>query len=170
MYTDNMAKLKIRTYPDPILKTVASEYKDITDEDRNVARDMVDTMFHSDGVGLAAPQIGVSKRLIVCAPQFKKGDVYIFFNPKFLSRNGEELGPEGCLSLPGISGEVARATEIDLEALDEKGKPHKRKINNFFARIIQHEIDHLDGKLYVDRVNFKQRETLMESYHETKML
>jgi len=160
-----MVELAIRTFPDPVLKTVAKAYTKVTEADRKLALDMLETMYHGDGVGLAAPQVGLSKRLIVCAPQQKKGKEYIFFNPKILSQSGQELGPEGCLSLPGISGEVLRSTHIQFTALDADGTAVQMEIDGFFARVIQHEIDHLDGILYVDRVNFSKRKTLMESYH-----
>jgi peptide deformylase len=165
-----MAKLTIRTYPDPVLKAVAQEFSEITDEDRKLAQDMLETMFAGNGVGLAAPQVGVSRRLIVCSPEFKRGKEYVFFNPKILSATGRELGPEGCLSLPGISGEVVRATHVEFEALDLKGRKIQMKLDDFFARVVQHEIDHLDGVLYVDRVKFSDRKNLMEAYHEAKAI
>ncbi len=159
-----MVELAIRTFPDPVLKTVAKAYTAVTEADRKIAADMLETMYYGDGVGLAAPQVGVSKRLIVCAPQQKKGKEYIFFNPKIINKSGQELGPEGCLSLPGISGEVLRATHLQFKALDLNGKELQMEVDGFFARIIQHEIDHLDGILYVDRVNFSKRKELMEAY------
>lgn len=165
-----MTKLKIRTYPDSVLKAVAKPYDGITGEDKKFALEMIKTMFQGDGVGLAAPQVGVSKRLIVCAPDPKSKESYVFFNPVIKNRKGEVLGPEGCLSLPGISGEVVRAEEIEFEALDIEGKEVKAAIKSFFARVIQHEMDHLDGLLFVDRVDFNKRKELLEAYHETKIL
>jgi len=165
-----MAQLKVYTYPEPILKTVAAKYKGITDQERQLASDMLETMYADNGVGLAAPQVGVSRRLIVCGPQQKEGQEYVFFNPVIKNKKGEVLGPEGCLSLPGVSGEVLRAAEIDLEALDLKGNPVKMHVTDFFARIIQHEVDHLDGILFVDRVNYTARQSLLESYHDVRPL
>src|SRR5258706_10871736 len=115
-------RIEVRVFPDPILKTVAKPYAAITESDCKLAYDMLETMYYEDGVGLAAPQIGVSKRLIVCAPQQKNGKEYIFFNPKMTNLSGQELGPEGCLSLPGISGEVLRSTHLEFTALDVDGK------------------------------------------------
>ncbi len=163
-------RIEVRVFPDPILKTVAKPYAAITESDCKLAYDMLETMYYEDGVGLAAPQIGVSKRLIVCAPQQKNGKEYIFFNPKMTNLSGQELGPEGCLSLPGISGEVLRSTHLEFTALDVDGKELQMEIDGFFARIIQHEIDHLDGILYVDRVNFSKRKILMEAYHNPRVL
>lgn len=163
-----MIDLKIRTYPDPVLKAVAKSYDVITDEDRELARNMLATMYSHDGVGLAAPQVGVSKRLIVCAPDFKNGAEYVFFNPVIKNPVGEVLGPEGCLSLPGVSGEVVRAEKIEFEALDINGKRIQMTIEGFFARVVQHETDHLNGVLYVDRVNFPDRKNLLETYHERR--
>jgi peptide deformylase len=159
-----MAILKIHTYPEPVLKVVATPYDTITDKDRQLARDMMETMYSDSGVGLAAPQVGVSKRLIVCAPEQERGQEYIFFNPVIKSKKGKCVGAEGCLSLPGISGDVERAEEIMFEGMDVNGEKIQKNVSGFFARIIQHEIDHLDGILFVDRVNLSDRQTLLNTY------
>lgn len=111
--------------------------------------DMADTMYEYSGVGLAAPQIGIAKRLIVLDP----GDDRLMklINPRCIEVEGEENGVEGCLSIPGIYGEVPRASRVMVEALDPGGKPLRLKATGFFARILQHEIDHLDGILFLDR-------------------
>ena len=165
-----MTKLQIRTYPDPVLKTVATPYKEITDKERQLAQDMIETMYHAKGVGLAAPQIGISKRLIVCSPESKKGKEFIFFNPVIKKKCGEVMGEEGCLSFPGVTGEVLRAEEIDFTALDSEGKPIEMVIHGFFARVIQHEIDHLDGIVFPDRVHFEKRKLIFEEYHGNNII
>ncbi len=165
-----MTKLKIRTYPDPVLKMVATPYKEITDEDRQLAKDMIEAMYQAKGVGLAAPQVGISKRLIVCSPESKKGKEFIFFNPIIAKKCGEVMGEEGCLSFPGVTGEVLRAEEIDFEALDIEGKSVKQTIHGFFARVIQHEVDHLDGIVFPDRVHFEKRKLIFEEYEGNKII
>jgi len=159
-----MAVLKVHTYPEPVLKAVAAPYDAITDADRQLAHNLMETMYADNGVGLAAPQVGVSKRLIVCAPEQERGPEYIFFNPVIKTKKGKCVGSEGCLSLPGISGDVERAEEITFEALNADGNKIKKSVSDFFARIIQHEIDHLDGILFVDRVNLSDRQTLLKTY------
>lgn len=111
--------------------------------------DMAETMYESNGVGLAAPQIGIAKRLIVIDP----GDDRLIqmINPRCLESEGEEIDVEGCLSIPGIYGEVPRASRVLVEALDPAGNPLRLEADGFLARILQHEIDHLDGILFLDR-------------------
>lgn len=159
-----MAILKIRTYPDPILKKKAEPLMKFGPEEQKLFEDMIETMYLEDGVGLAAPQIGVSKQILVASPTMTPGEEYIFVNPEILEPRGRELGKEGCLSLPGISGEIPRAKKIKFRALDRNGKPLEMEITDFFARIIQHEVDHLNGVLLIDRVDFDKRQELLSGY------
>lgn len=159
-----MALLKIRVYPDPLLKLKSQPLHAFGPEEQNFFDDMVETMWVEDGVGLAAPQVGISKRVLVAAPTVKKGEEYIMINPEIISSQGREAGIEGCLSLPGLSGEVPRAKKIKCRFQDRFGKTHEIEAKDFFARIIQHEIDHLDGVLLIDRVDFAQRQALLGQY------
>ncbi len=159
-----MEILKLKTYPDPILRKKAEPVTDFGPETQKLFDHMIATMYVEDGVGLAAPQIGVSQRIFVASPTMTEGEEYVFCNPEILEARGRELGMEGCLSLPGISGEIPRAKVIKFHALDRTGKPVEMEVKDFFARIIQHEVDHLNGILLVDRVDFDKRQELLATY------
>lgn len=148
---------EIKKYPEPILNKKAGEIKEITPEIKKLAEDMIETLLKAEpeGVGLAAPQVGVSKRMFVA--QTEKG-LAVFINPKIIKKSKmAQTLEEGCLSLPGIYLKIKRAKLLELEALDINGKKINIKAEGFFARILQHEIDHLDGVLIIDRVNFWQK-------------
>ena len=159
-----MALLKVLTYPNPILTKKADLVERIGQAERRLIRDMMDTMYKEDGVGLAAPQVGVSKRIFIASPEGKKGEELVFINLKILESSGTQIGPEGCLSLPGISGQVKRAKKIKYERMEMSGKIVIEEASDFLARIIQHELDHLDGKLLIDRVDFTQRQEILSEY------
>ncbi len=152
-----MAVLEIRINDDPVLRQKAKKVTSIDDRIRQLAQDMVDTMRAANGIGLAAPQVGVLLRLIVVEiPEDRdEGQKYrfaILINPEIIKASGEQIGPEGCLSLPGLVGEVRRAAKVVVRGLDLKGKQVRVKAGGLFARALQHEIDHLDGILFTDRV------------------
>ena len=134
-------------------------------QDFRLIKDMIDTMYQEDGVGLAAPQVGVSKRIIVVSPNARRGEERVYINPEIIESSPEkEIGLEGCLSLPGISCEVQRSKKIKFKALDLNGVEQAEELLNFPARVIQHEIDHLNGVLIIDRVDFNQRQSLLGTY------
>ena len=125
---------------------------------QSLVTDMVDTMRAENGVGLAAPQIGVPQQvLVIQAPEGEtdctEGKLYVLCNPKVVRQRGEEAATEGCLSLPGYAGEVPRATMVTVKGQDQEGKPIRIKAEGFLARVFQHEVDHLHGTLYIDRVD-----------------
>lgn len=159
-----MTPLKVLTYPHPLLAQKAKLVRRLTREDRQLIRDMIETMYLDDGVGLAAPQVAVSKRIIIISPEAKRGEERVLINPEVLESSGSELGVEGCLSLPGISGEVRRASKIKFRALDLNEKSIEEECVGFAARVIQHEIDHLNGILLIDRVDFNKRQELLSTY------
>ena len=159
-----MALLKLRTYPDPILKKKAEPLTEFGPKEQKLFDDMIETMYDSDGVGVAAPQIGVSKRIFIASPTMTKGEEYVLVNPEILDARGREVGLEGCLSLPGIAGEIARARIVRFRALNRQGQSVEMEVRDLFARIVQHEIDHLDGVLLIDRVDFDKRQELLASY------
>jgi len=146
---------EIIKYPNPLLKKRAKEIKEISEDVQKLAKEMIETMNANQGVGLAASQIGELKRLIVV----DAGDgPRIFFNPRIVKKSWKkEALEEGCLSLPGYSLKIIRPKEIEIEWLDEKGERMKLKADGLLARIIQHEVDHLDGILLINRINFWQR-------------
>ena len=159
-----MPLLKVRVYPDPVLKKKAVALTDFGPASQKLFDDMIETMYVEDGVGLAAPQVGISKRVLIASPTLKRGEEHVIINPEILESAGTELGMEGCLSLPGISGEVRRTKKIRLRFQDRHGKPHEETLKDFFARIIQHEIDHLEGILLIDRVDFNKRQEILAAY------
>ncbi len=159
-----MPLLKVRLYPDPILQKKAQPLTVFGDEEQKLFDAMIKTMQIEDGVGLAAPQIGVSKRILVALPSEKRDDTHVLVNPEILESSGREMGLEGCLSLPGISGEVARAKKIKVRYQNRNGEWHEMQARDFFARVIQHEMDHLEGVLLIDRVDFNKRQELLAAY------
>ncbi len=159
-----MALLPVKHYPDPVLKKKAEHLTEFGNKEQKLFDDMIETMHVEDGVGLAAPQIGISKRILIACPTAKQGEEYVMVNPKILESSGREAGPEGCLSLPGITGDVTRFKKIKLQFQDRFGKVITADLRDFFARIIQHEIDHLDGILLIDRLDFNKRQEVLEQY------
>ena len=145
-----VAKLTIRTFGDPVLRQRSREIERVTDLHRKLIHDLFDTMREAPGVGLAAPQVGVLERIFVWEFEDQHG---AFVNPVIEKRGGkQEEGEEGCLSLPGVVGMVNRAGEVWVKGLDEYGNPQTVEAADWVARIFQHEIDHLDGVLFVDHL------------------
>jgi peptide deformylase len=147
-----LAIKKIVMYPAEILETRCSE---VTKFDRKLAKlldDMYDTMIEFDGVGLAAPQIGVAERIAIVDIDDESGTIEMI-NPRILETSGEQNGPEGCLSFPGLYGEVSRPFYVKIEAFNRKGKKYTLEAEDFLARAIQHEMDHLDGILFTSKVS-----------------
>ena len=159
-----MAILKVVVYPNPVLSKKALPVTEIAEEERALIRNMIKTMYAESGVGIAAPQVGISKRIFIASPNAKPGEEKVFINPVIFKTVGEQVGLEGCLSLPDVSGEVRRAKKIEFEYLDLDGKKKQGEACDFMARIFQHELDHLDGKLLIDRVDFDQRQEILSSY------
>ncbi len=144
-----MAIRMIRKGNDEILKEKASQVKEITPNIINILEDMAETMYSKEGIGLAANQIGVPKRLVVI--DIQDGNLLELINPEIIDQEGKEVEIEGCLSFPGILGEVPRATRVVVEAFNREGEKIKLEANGLLARVLQHEIDHLEGNLLVDR-------------------
>lgn len=149
-----MALLPILTYPHPALSTVAEPIGDVTDEIRQLAEDMAETMYAASGVGLAANQIGVLKRIFVIdvADEDEPSQLTVFINPEIIEKDGEQVYQEGCLSFPGAAEEIKRAATVKVRALDIEGKPFEIEADGLLAVAIQHENDHLDGVLMIDKV------------------
>lgn len=145
---------QILTYPDPFLLRKAAPVIRVDDRIRELVRDMFETMYAASGVGLAAPQVGVGKRVIIVdvSPVDKEIPPVALVNPEIVERQGLVEGTEGCLSVPGVEGVVPRAESVLVRALDTQGQPVKIRAEGLLARALQHEIDHLDGVLFIDRI------------------
>ncbi|OGT06002.1 MAG: peptide deformylase [Gammaproteobacteria bacterium GWF2_41_13] len=150
-----MALRKILYYPDPKLKTIAHPVTEINEEIKTLIDDMFDTMYEAKGCGLAATQIGVPLQLVVIDfGEEKKRNPLVLINPVITEQSGEQIFEEGCLSLPGLYEKVKRANNIKLTALDEKNAPFEICAKeDYFCQCLQHEIDHLHGKLFIDRLS-----------------
>jgi peptide deformylase len=150
-----MANLKIVKYGSDVLRSVAQTVEEITDEVKQIAEDMLKTMYASDGVGLAAPQVGISKRIIVIDvdPYDPSYDPVVLINPEIVEREGEADSEEGCLSVPEIRGEVKRSEKVTAEGLNLDGEKVRIEATDLLARALQHEIDHLNGVLFIDHLN-----------------
>jgi len=145
-----MADLTIRVLPDPVLRQKA---KKVTSMDKSVQRlidDMIETMHVASGVGLAAPQVGVSLR--ICVIEMPDEEVITLINPEIIERKGERFIEEACLSVPGYQGEIKRSVSVKVKALDRQGKEIRLKGDELLGQALEHEIDHLNGVLYIDHV------------------
>ena len=146
---------KILAYPNKILRKKSFEIKKITEETKKLAGELKEIMMKKDGIGLAAPQIGESKRLISV---FFKGKPQVFLNPRIARKSRKtEVMEEGCLSFPGLFLKIRRAKDVDLEFINLNGEKIKLKAEGLSARVFQHEIDHLDGILFIDRISLPQK-------------
>ena len=145
-----MALRNIRIMGDPVLEKKCKEIKDVTPRIRELIDDMFDTMYEANGVGLAAPQVGILKRIVVIDTTGE--DPYVLINPEILETSGEQTGSEGCLSLPGKTGIVTRPNHVKVRAFDRDMNPFELEGDELLARAIVHELDHLDGHMYVEKV------------------
>jgi peptide deformylase len=145
-----MTKLDIRKYGDSILRKKSKEVSTVNDDVKRFAQDMLETMYAAKGLGLAAPQVGVSTRICVIDIDPDKKSPIIMINPKVISGEGKVVDQEGCLSLPELFDEVKRFSNIVAQYTDISGKNKKVEARDLLARAIQHEIDHLDAKIFID--------------------
>ena len=147
-----MAVLKVRKYGDPVLRRRAAEIAEVTPELRRTIADMIETMYDEVGIGLAAPQVGIPLRLMVVGHEEGR-EPRALINPVIVDRGGTVTAEEGCLSLPGIFAQVTRSEWVEVEATDVDGRPVKMRGRGLLARVFQHEVDHLDGVLFIDRLD-----------------
>ena len=171
-----MAIREVIKYPDPILKTKTVPVSEITPEIKTLIDDMVETMYDKRGIGLAANQVGVSKRVVVLdvpdedteGTEREKGkNLIALINPEIVNFQGSIRYEEGCLSVPGITAEVVRAAEVRVKALDREGKPVEISAGGLFAIALQHEIDHIDGVLFIDRLSWLKRDFIKRKLRKT---
>ncbi len=152
--------------PADCLRQIAQPVERPTRETRELVDRMKAAMAEANGIGLAAPQLGVLQRIVVVRTPEEDAPIHVFLNPKIVSAKGEQIGSEGCLSLPMLHGDVTRAREIVVKGLDMLGRPIRRRATDMEARVFQHEIDHLDGILFVDRADLDTLEWCVPNEEE----
>nr|CRH07593.1 Peptide deformylase (PDF) (Polypeptide deformylase) [Candidatus Magnetococcus massalia] len=167
-----MAVLPIVTAPDPVLKKKAAPIDGVDDATRQLMDDMLDTMYDAPGIGLAAPQVGISKRIIVVDVNYSdeggERQPYCLANPEIIREEGEIQWDEGCLSVPESNGKVTRKESITVRALDRDGQEVTIDAEGLFAVCLQHEIDHLDGTLFIDHLSSLKRTMIMKKLKKIK--
>ena len=161
---------EIVKYGSKVLRRKADPVDELTPETKALMQDLFDTLDEAEGVGLAAPQIGVSKRVIVVdvSGQTPESPPIALINPTIVIGEGMAIAEEGCLSIPDLYGDVSRYTNVEVNALDRDGQPFKLKAEGFFARVLQHEIDHLDGKLFIDYLTLLKRQLMLGALRRIK--
>lgn len=166
-----MAVLEIEIMGSRVLREKASAVEAVTDDTRRLIRDMFETMYEAEGIGLAAPQVGVSQRILVVdvSADNEERHVHALVNPVIVER-GRETGKEteGCLSIPGLEEMVARPLEVTVEALSPDGEPVRIEADGMLARALQHEVDHLDGVLFIDRLSSLKRGILLRKWRKSR--
>ena len=161
-------ELSIIQYPHPTLRVRSKPIRRVNKELRDMAAQMLDLMYEAEGVGLAANQVNLPIRMFVANPSGERGDgeELVLLNPELQMPKGNVSGQEGCLSLPGVFGQVKRPKSIRLSAYDLKGNPIDRVVDGFLARVLQHENDHLDGVMFFDRMTEEAQRELEDQLHE----
>ncbi|MGH7503757.1 MAG: peptide deformylase [Longimicrobiales bacterium] len=164
-----MAIREVCLLGDPVLRRKAAQVQTVTPEVRALIADMFDTMYAEDGVGLAAPQIGVSERILVIDTREDGSTPIALVNPVLVEASEEtEKEDEGCLSLPGLNDIVERSLRVIVNGLDREGKPQRIEAEGLLARALQHELDHIDGILFIDRVSPLKRQMLLKKWRKVK--
>ncbi|RMD79896.1 MAG: peptide deformylase [Gammaproteobacteria bacterium] len=164
-----MAILPILHYPDPRLRVKAAPVERVDEEVQRLLDDMLETMYEAPGVGLAAPQVDVPRRLIVIDISKERDQPLFLVNPEILDREGSIRIEEGCLSVPGIYEPVERAERIRFRALDREGRPFEREAEGLLAVCVQHEVDHLDGRLFVDYLSELKRQRIRKKMEKLRL-
>lgn len=167
-----MAVREIRKYPDEVLKEKALNVEAVDGELQHLIDDMVETMYAASGVGLAAPQVGVSRRLIVVDVSVREGEdtrLIVLCNPEIVTEEGSVESEEGCLSLPGFVTKLKRAEKVTVRGLDREGKETAVEASGLLSMALQHEIDHLNGTLILDRTSFIKREFFKKQLQKSQL-
>jgi peptide deformylase len=163
-----MAKLEILEMPDPRLRTVAKPVEHFDSELAQLVDDMIETMYEAKGIGLAATQVNVHKRLLVLDVSEAQDTPREYVNPEILEKEGTETCEEGCLSVPGIYADVKRAETVRISAYDRDGKPFEETLDGMHAVCLQHELDHLEGKLFVDYLSPLKRRMVLKKLEKAR--
>ncbi|MDI6751567.1 MAG: peptide deformylase [bacterium] len=159
--------LAIKKYGHPILRKKAEPIKNIDEEIMGFASDMCQAITSLNALGLSANQVGKTERIFVAKNEER---FLVFINPKIISQTGAEIATEGCLSFPGLFGEIERSTKVVVSAISLQGKEIKITVRDLLARAVQHEIDHLDGILFIDRADKKERKRMLSEWKELRRL
>jgi len=165
-----MAKLSILEFPDPRLRTIAKPVEQVDDTLRQLVDDMLETMYAAPGIGLAATQVNIHQRLLVLDVSEDHSRPMVFINPEILLAEGHQVYQEGCLSVPGIFADVKRAEKVAVRALDRDGQPFELEAEGLLAVCIQHEMDHLAGKVFVDYLSPLKRELVRKKLAKQRKL
>jgi peptide deformylase len=153
----------IVNYPQTILRKRTRPVHAVDEKVLSIIREMVDVMLKAQGVGLSANQIGYDLRIFIASPRSKRDGIYTFINPRIISKSGTQTDQEGCLSVPGLGAFVKRYNKVEVEALDIEGKKFKLETEGLMARIVQHELDHLNGRIFIQRLPYKERKRYLRS-------
>ena len=163
-----MSVLQVLTFPDDRLRTVAKPVEEVTPEIKKIVDDMVETMYDEEGIGLAATQVDIHKRIVVIDISETRDEPMVLINPEILEKRGEDGIEEGCLSVPGARALVPRAAEVTVKALDRDGKEYTFEAGDLLAICVQHELDHLMGKLFVDYLSPLKRKRIQDKLAKIK--
>ncbi|QDG53736.1 peptide deformylase [Persicimonas caeni] len=168
-----MAIREIVLYPEArdVLTTKCTPVEEVDEETKQFVDDLIETMYHANGVGLAAPQVGVTKRVTVIDVSDRESDereVFVLINPEIVEREGKLTWEEGCLSFPGLYGDVDRAAKVKVRALDREGEEYEIEGEGLLAVALQHEIDHLDGVLFIERMSRLKRRMALKEYKKIR--
>ena len=157
----------VRYLGDPVLREMCQEVEEVDDEVRDLVDDLVETMYAADGIGLAAPQIGVPLRVFVYDVRDEEVEPGVLVNPRIVEATGVQKEVEGCLSIPGLDEVVQRKQRVVVEGLNRAGEPVRVEADGLLSRCLQHEYDHLDGVLFIDRVSPLKRRMLLKKWSKT---
>ena len=165
-----MTQLTILEFPDPRLKTVANDVEDFDDDLKKLVEDMTETMYSAHGIGLAATQVNVHKRLLVLDVSENQDQPRVYINPQILSQSGDQVHEEGCLSVPGIYASVMRAENITVRAMDTGGVIFEEQLEGLHSVCVQHEMDHLIGRLFVDYLSPLKRNMVRKKLEKQRKI
>ncbi|MGF1888242.1 peptide deformylase [Photobacterium profundum] len=163
-----MSLLQVLTFPDERLRTIAKPVEAITPEIQNIVDDMLETMYDEEGIGLAATQVDIHQRIVVIDISEERDQPMVLINPEITDKRGEDGIEEGCLSVPGSRALVPRAAEVSVKALDRDGNPLSFEADDLLAICVQHELDHLAGKLFVDYLSPLKRQRIKQKLEKMK--
>ncbi|MBE0370041.1 peptide deformylase [Pseudoalteromonas sp. MMG013] len=165
-----MAKLEVLRFPDERLRTVAQPVTEVNDEIRQIVKDMIETMYDENGIGLAATQVNIHKRIVVIDVSEERDQAMVLINPEILEKEGATISEEGCLSVPYSYAKVDRAESVKVKALNEKGEEFHYQADGLLAICTQHELDHLVGKLFIDYLSPLKRQRIRKKLEKEAKL